>query len=139
MPETVRDVMSPKPVAVEPSTSIIDAARAMRDNGVGDVLVVRDGRLEGLVTDRDIVVRGVAEGGDLGSTSVGELCSDELITVAPTDDVERAVQLMRDRAVRRLPVVEGNEPVGIVSIGDIAIERQPGTALADISSQPPND
>jgi CBS domain-containing protein len=111
----------------------------MRANDIGDVIVVDDnGKLTGIVTDRDIVVRVVAEGRDPRATRLGDIASRELTVLAPDDPVERAVELMRERAIRRLPVVEQGKPVGIVSIGDLALDRDPDSALADISAAPPN-
>ncbi|MET9079443.1 CBS domain-containing protein [Streptomyces sp. NPDC004232] len=101
---------------------MVDVAQLMRQADVGDVLVVDEGRLRGVVTDRDLIVRGMAEGGDVGDRTVVSACSDDLVTVAPEDDIDRVIGLMRERAVRRVPVVEGERPVGIVSLGDLAIE-----------------
>jgi CBS domain-containing protein len=115
-----------------------DAARRMKDRNIGDVIVLDGAVVCGVVTDRDIVVRAVAEGLDPKSTTLGEICSRELVTVHPDDSVKDAVQLMRAHALRRLPVLDGFNPVGIVSIGDLAIERDAGSALADISSAAPN-
>jgi CBS domain-containing protein len=92
-----------------------------------------------VVTDRDLVVRALAEGADISSKSVQEVCSTETVTVSPDDDVDRAIQLMRERAIRRLPVVEEEDrPVGVVSLGDLAVERDPHSALGDISAAHPN-
>jgi CBS domain-containing protein len=101
------------------------------------VLVTEDDHLRGLVTDRDIVVRAVAAGRDMTTTTVSEVCSAELFTVTPAEDAEAAVRLMREHAVRRVPVVDGDRPVGVVSIGDMAVERDEHSVLADISAQPP--
>ena len=90
------------------------------------------------MTDRDIVVRLVAEARDPASTPLADLCSHPLVTVTPADSIEQAVQLMRSKAIRRLPVVEGGQAVGIVSLGDLAVERDPGSALGEISAAPPN-
>jgi CBS domain-containing protein len=140
MAQTVREVMTPDPVVLPGSTTLTQAAQRMKEHHIGDVLVLNaDERLCGIVTDRDVVIRGVAEGRDLDSTSVEDICSHEIITVSPEDDIGSAVEAMRDRAVRRLPVVEGDQPVGILSIGDLAMERDPGSALADISSAPPRE
>ncbi|MCA1830835.1 MAG: CBS domain-containing protein, partial [Actinobacteria bacterium] len=92
----------------------------------------------GIVTDRDIAVRAVATGGDPKSMKIGEICSSDIVTVTPQDDDKKAVRLMRERAVRRLPVVDGKKAVGVVSIGDLALEKDPSSALADISASPPN-
>jgi CBS domain-containing protein len=139
MAERIRDVMTTNPQTLPESTVVREAAEAMRANDIGDVVVADDnGNLSGILTDRDIVVRVVAEGRDPRATRVGDIASRDLTAVSPDDPVERAVQLMRDRAIRRLPVVEKNKVVGIVSIGDLALERDPDSALADISAAPPN-
>ena len=111
---------------------------AMREADIGDVIVIENNRVCGIVTDRDIVVRTVAEARDPATTTLADICSHPLLSVSPTDSVEHAVRLMRTHALRRLPVVEGGQPVGIVSLGDLAVERDPGSALGDISSTPPN-
>jgi CBS domain-containing protein len=90
------------------------------------------------VTDRDVVIRAVAQGRDPKSTPVREICSSDLVTLSPDDSVGEAVKLMRERNVRRLAVLEGNKPVGIVAIGDLAVERDPNSDLGNISSAPPN-
>lgn len=92
----------------------------------------------GLVTDRDLVVRVLAEGGDVGERTVHQACSEELVSVGPDDAAEDAVRLMRRRTVRRLPVVEDGRAVGIVSLGDLAAESDPGSALGEISTAAPN-
>lgn len=135
MAHKVREVMARDLVTVSDADSVTDAAKAMRAGDVGDVLVLTgEGELCGLVTDRDIAVRAVAEGRDSTSTSVQEICSRDVTSVSPDDDLASAARTMRERAVRRLPVVEGGKPVGVVSIGDLAIEEDPGSALADISA-----
>jgi CBS domain-containing protein len=121
------------------STIVREAAETMRANDIGDVVVVDDnGAISGILTDRDIVVRVVAEGRDPRATRIGDIASRELTAVSPDDPVDRAVLLMRERAIRRLPVVDKGKPVGIVSIGDLALDRDPDSALADISAAPPN-
>jgi CBS domain-containing protein len=97
-----------------------------------------DGRLRGIVTDRDIVVRGVADFDDLSTCSLGDVCSDQLLTAAPDEDASAAITRMRGAAVRRIPVVDGGRPVGVLSIGDAAIERDSGSVLADISVEEGN-
>lgn len=138
MTQSIREVMTPDPISIPATSSVAEAARAMRDGNIGDVIVLKDSQVCGILTDRDIVIRAVAEGRDLTATKVADICSQELTTIAPTDEVEQAVRLMRDKAIRRLPVVEGGKPVGIVSIGDLAIERDPHSALGRISAAPPN-
>jgi CBS domain-containing protein len=139
MAECIRDVMTTNPETLPESTTVREAAEAMRANDIGDVVVVDDnGKLSGILTDRDIVVRVVAEGRDPRTTRIGDIASRDLTAVSPDDPVDRAVQLMRDKAIRRLPAVDKGKPVGIVSIGDLALDRDPGSALADISAAPPN-
>ncbi|RBM24315.1 CBS domain-containing protein [Streptomyces sp. PT12] len=139
MAQQVRDIMTADPVVVTPQASVIDVAQRMRTEDIGSVLVVENGALRGLVTDRDLVVRILAEGGAVTDRPVSEACSEELLTVAPDDDVRQALSLVRGRAVRRLPVVENERPIGIVSLGDLAVERDPGSALSDISAASPNE
>jgi CBS domain-containing protein len=138
MEQSIRDVMTPNLVSMRATASVTEAARAMREANIGDVIVIKEGQVCGILTDRDIVVRAVAEGRDLTSTKVADICSQELTTIAPTDSLEEAVRLMRDKAIRRLPVVEGRKPVGVVSIGDLAVSREPRSALGQISMAPPN-
>ena len=139
MDQSIRDVMTPNPCAISPSASVMDAAQIMRENNIGNVIVLEDDRLCGILTDRDIVVRALAEGADLHTTSVAEICSRDLTTIEATAGVGQAVRLMREKAIRRLPVVDENGFVlGIVSIGDVAVERDRHSALADISAAPPN-
>ena len=138
MTQTVQDVMTTELVACGSSTSLTEAAKLMRDHDIGDVLVTDDGELRGIVTDRDIVVRCVADGGDISRATLADACSAEIATVTPSTSVDEAAQMMRERAVRRLPVVENGKTVGIVSIGDLAIKNDPTSALADISAAAPN-
>jgi CBS domain-containing protein len=138
MTQHVRDIMTAAPAAVAPQTSVASVARLMRDEDLGAVLVVDDDRLRGLVTDRDLVVRSVCEGGDPEQTTVAGACSDDLVTIGPDEDLDIAVELMREHAVRRIPVVDDGRPVGIVSLGDLAMERDPESALGDISVARPN-
>jgi CBS domain-containing protein len=122
------------------TATLNEAAQMMRDQEIGDVLVMRkDGSLCGLVTDRDLVVRGLAEGHDPSSTSVEEVCNHDPVTLSSDQPVEEAVSVMRQYNIRRLPIVDGESLVGIVSLGDLAIEKDPNSALADISKAPPNN
>ncbi|MFJ9642232.1 CBS domain-containing protein [Streptomyces sp. NPDC004244] len=138
MSQKIREVMTERPVTTAVQVSVAEAARRMRDQDIGDVLVVDDGHLKGVVTDRDLVVRVLAEGREPEKTTVAEVCSGVLVTVAPDDDIDKAVDLMRTHALRRLPVTEKDRPVGIVSLGDLAMDRDDTSALADISAAPPN-
>jgi CBS domain-containing protein len=133
----VRDVMTPAPVGVYYNQTIGEAARIMRDTQVGAVLVVDDGALSGMVTDRDLVIRGLAEG-EGPDSPVGPLCSGELIGVAADAETDQAEQLMREHAVRRLPVINDGQVVGIVSIGDLAISADADSPLAAVSRAKPN-
>lgn len=137
--EHVRDVMTTEPITLDASATIRRAAELMREHDVGDVLVVDGGELVGIVTDRDIVVRAIAQNDDLDHP-VSTICSEELTTVAPDDSLDKARDRMRKRAVRRVPVVDDDgRPVGIVSLGDLAIERSPRSPLGRISAAPPNN
>jgi CBS domain-containing protein len=138
MAQHVRDIMTSRLVTVEPQTSVAVVAQKMRDEDIGAVLVTEGDELRGLVSDRDLVVRALAEGGDPNQRTVASACSGDLFTVTPDDDVDQAVQVMREHSVRRVPVVDHGHPVGIVSLGDLAIERDPGSALGDISAARPN-
>jgi CBS domain-containing protein len=138
MAQKVNEIMTPAPVAVRSSQPVTEAAKVMREHGIGTVLVVDGGQLKGVLTDRDIVVRAIADTRDPAVTLVGDICSPDLVTVTPDDDADTVVQRMRERAVRRVPVVEAGHPVGMLSIGDMALERDERSALAEISAQPPN-
>jgi CBS domain-containing protein len=137
MPSTVAEHMTAKPVTIDARESVRHAAELMRARDIGDVIVTDSGQVVGLVTDRDLVVRVLATG-DSPEVEVRTACSGDLVTVGPDDDVEKAEHLMRERAVRRAPVMKGKELVGIVSIGDLAIDLDRRSALADISASEPN-
>jgi CBS domain-containing protein len=140
MPQRIAEVMTIDPVTMENSTDLQTAARAMRDNDIGDVVVTKpDGSLCGIVTDRDIVVRAIAVGFDPTTTTLDDVCSHRLVTVSPDDPVAAAVSVMEEHAIRRLPVVDHGSLVGFVSIGDLAMERDPESALGEISAAPPNN
>lgn len=138
MARTIRDVMTADPHTLDSGSTVQEAAAVMRDADVGNVLVSENGEVCGIVTDRDITVRVTAEGRAPGDATLAEICSHDLVSLSPDDSVDDAVRLMRERAVRRLPVVEGGQAVGIVALGDLAVEQQPGSALADISASDPN-
>jgi CBS domain-containing protein len=123
---------------VDAGDSAVDAARQMRAGDVGDVVVTRDRQVAGIVTDRDVVIRAVAEGRAPESTPVGEIATGDVQVLEPSQSVEEALQTMREHQIRRLSVVDGGRPVGIVSLGDLAIESDPGSALAEISTGPPD-
>jgi CBS domain-containing protein len=138
MTEQVRDVMTTDPRCVDVEQTIAGIAQMMRDDDIGDVVVSDGNRLLGVVTDRDIVVRAIAEGLDPTRETVDAVFSGDVKTISPDASIDEAVRVMRENAVRRLPVVEGEQLIGIVSLGDLAIEGNGETALADISSASPN-
>jgi CBS domain-containing protein len=138
MAQSIRDVMTTDPVSLPATASLVEAAECMKQRNIGDVVVTDEGRVCGIVTDRDIVVRAVAENRPVDGTTLGDICSKELVTVSPTDTTDDAVRLMREQALRRLVVIENGNAVGVVSIGDLAIDLDRGSALADISAAPPN-
>ena len=125
----IRDVMTPNPRTVTPTDSIQNAARIMRDEDTGAIPVVENGRPVGMVTDRDIVVRAVADG-EL-SRSVRDICTGAVVAATPDMSTREAAQLMSDHQVRRLPVVENERLVGIVSIGDLAVKEGKDTRTGD--------
>jgi signal-transduction protein with cAMP-binding, CBS, and nucleotidyltransferase domain len=128
----VRDLMTPGPIGVDYHQTIGEAARTMRDWGIGAVLVVNGQSLYGLVTDRDLVVRAVAE--SIGSDqAVGPLSSADLVGVQADADAGEALRLMREHLVRRLPVIADGQVTGVVSLGDLVLEEDPASALAEIS------
>jgi CBS domain-containing protein len=139
MAQSIREVMTADPRTVEASATVTDAARAMRDGDIGDVIVVENGQVAGIITDRDIAVRVVAEGRDANATRVADAATTSPVTLTVDETVDDAIRLVREHDIRRLPVVQHGRPVGIVSLGDLAVERDTGSALADISSGPANN
>lgn len=138
--QAIADIMTANPKTLDEDATILEAAQLMDREDIGDVLMTKDGRCTGIVTDRDIVVRAIAEGKLPEETKLSDIASGEVVTLSPSDAVAQAVAQMRDKAIRRIPVVDDEgRPVGIVSIGDLAVERDPDSALADISAAPPNE
>jgi CBS domain-containing protein len=135
----VREMMTAAPETVTPEATIRDAAAVMERRDIGDVLVVEGDELSGILTDRDIAVRAVARGLDASSTPVREVLSASTVAISPTSSVQEAIELMRRHDIRRLPVVESGRPIGILSLGDLAVSREPGSLLADISAGQPNN
>ncbi len=112
----------------------------MRGAGTGDVVMTLEGQARGMVTDRDIVIRGVAEGLDPNEATLADVASEQLACITPGQSVADAARLMRELNVRRLPVVdEEDRLIGIVSLGDLAVEADPDSTLADISAASPNE
>ena len=137
MAESIRDLMTQDPRSLESGSSVVEAARLMRDVDAGIIPVVEGERLVGTVTDRDIAIRVLAEGKSPESTTVGEIASRELVTIDPQQDLEEALRLMARHQVRRLPVVEEDgKLVGIVAQADIArnaSDKKTGSLVEDIS------
>lgn len=138
MAQLVRELMAEPVVTVTSDATLTDAARMMRDADIGDVIVVKKTKPVGVLTDRDIVVRGVAENRSPGTVTAGEVCSTDVVSITPDAEISQAIALMRRAAVRRLPVTEMGELVGVLSLGELAIERDETSVLADISSAEPN-
>ncbi|MEU7844600.1 CBS domain-containing protein [Micromonospora sp. NPDC049114] len=136
---TVGEFMTTRLVTMDGNDTLIAAAQEMRDSAIGDVVVTDGDSVVGIVTDRDITVRGVAENMDPGLTRLNEITSRDVITVSQYDDAVSAADLMRTYAVRRLPVIDDGRLVGLVSMGDLAVEREPQSVLADISADDPNN
>ncbi len=139
MAQAIREVMIKDLVTLPSGASVEDASRQMKDRDIGDVIVLEDEDIAGILTDRDIIIRAIAEGRSPADTTIGEIASRDLAVVSPDDTVETVIGIMRAQAVRRVPVVEAGKPIGIVSIGDLAIERDDDSALADISAAEPNE
>jgi CBS domain-containing protein len=137
--QQVREVMTPRPKIIDARDSVRSAAHAMRDESIGAVIVNEGDKFCGILTDRDIVVRCLATGGDCDTMDVGSVCSREIAKLSPEDSVDNAVNLMRKKAIRRIPVLEGDVAVGILSLGDLAVERDPSSALGGVSAAAPNN
>lgn len=137
----VGDVMSERVLSLPPSATAAEAARLMRDEHVGAIVVGGESSLVlGLVTDRDLVLRVIGADLDPTTTRLDRVCTTQLICVEPRTPTWKALRLMREHLIRRLPVVDRDgRAVGMVSLGDLAITHEPTTALADISAEPPAD
>ncbi|MZD06093.1 CBS domain-containing protein [Streptomyces sp. SID5785] len=138
MAHTVRDAMTEGAIAVRPGTPLTHVARIMRDENIGTVLVADGGRLIGLITDRDIALRAVADGAVPRYVDVADLCTKDPVCVDLDDGTDRATALMRRHAIRRLPVTSGDRPVGVISIGDLTEQHDPHSALAKICRAAPS-
>lgn len=140
MPQKIREIMTPNPVVMNVNDTVGDAARMMRDRDIGCLLVVdASDRLCGLVTDRDLVVRGLADGKDPRGRKLQEVCSEAITELTPDDTVDNAIKLMAKKHIRRIPIMEGTRPVGVLSLGDLAVERDPDSVLSSISNAVPNN
>ena len=136
MADSVRDAMTEDPRSIGKSVSVVEAARLMREQDIGSIPITDDEKLVGMITDRDITTRVVAEAADPKTTSVGEVYSRDLISVEPDQDLDEALQLMARHQVRRLAVIENGSLVGIVAQADIALrenEKKTGELVEAIS------
>ena len=132
----IKDVMTQSPVTCEPDATVVDVAKLMEREDVGPIPVVEGDRLVGIVTDRDLVLRVIAPGRDPQQTSVKDVISKDIVTVSPDEDLERALSVMTEKQVRRVPVVEGERLVGIVAQADVARaadEERTGEVVQQIS------
>ena len=139
MANTVRDIMTPNPVSLSKDATVVDAAKAMKANQIGDVIVKDNGTICGIVTDRDLVVRSIAAGEDPKTRKLVDICTGKVVSIRPDAPIDEAVQLMKQHAVRRLPVMDNGKIVGMVSLGDLAVERDQRSALGEISKAPSNN
>jgi CBS domain-containing protein len=139
MAQSIREVMTADPRTVESGATVAEAAREMRDGDVGSVVVIENGKVAGIITDRDIAVRVVAQGLDPDATRVSEAATMPPVTLTVDQSVDDAIRLVREQEIRRIVVVQDDRAAGIVSLGDLAIERDTDSALADIASEPPNN
>lgn len=137
MAQSLRDIMTRNVITVSPEQSVVDAAKIMSQNDVGSVPVVEKGICTGIVTDRDIVLRAVAEGQDIRTAKIRSVMTGNVVTGTPDMDVHKAADLMADKQIRRLPVVDNGKLVGIVALGDFAVvdiyQNEAGEALSYIS------
>lgn len=136
---TVGEFMTTRLVTMDGGDTLTAAAQQMRDSAIGDVIVTNGDNVIGIVTDRDITVRGVAEQMNPASATLSQILTQDVVTVTQYDDAVAAADLMRTYGVRRLPVVEDGRLIGLISLGDLAVEREPQSVLADISADEPNN
>jgi CBS domain-containing protein len=139
MAQSIREIMTADPRTVDSGATVADAAREMREGDVGSVVVVENGGVAGIITDRDIAVRVVAQGLDPTATRVSEAATRDPVSLTVDQSVDDAIRLVREKDVRRILVVQDGRPAGIVSLGDLAIERDTDSALAEIASEPANN
>ena len=139
MATSINEVMTHDPRTVSADSTLTDAARFMREDDVGALVVEREGSIAGIVTDRDIVVGAIADGRDPSSTPVGDVASQNVVTVTPDRDVEDVRRLMREHDVRRIVVEQGGRAAGIVALGDLAVHGDAEAELTDISAASPNN
>jgi CBS domain-containing protein len=133
MPKVARDVMTPRPECVGENETLLDAAKKLAELGVGSMPICgEDNRLKGMLTDRDIVVKAIAKGKDLASTRAGELGEGKPVTIGADDSLQETLHTMAQYKVRRLPVIDGHDLVGIVAVADVARELDDDSAKGDL-------
>jgi CBS domain-containing protein len=142
MPKVARDVMTPNAECIGENETLLDAAKKLAERGFGAMPICgEDNRLKGMLTDRDIVVKALATGKDPASTRAGELGEGKPITIGADDSLEETLQTMAQYKIRRLPVIDGHDLVGIVAVADVARElsddRAKGDLIETISEGPP--
>ena len=134
-----RDIMTPDPQCVKEDQTLVDAARLMRDLDVGALPICgNDDRLKGMLTDRDIVVKCIADGGDPSTVTAGSLGQGKPVTIGADDDIREALEVMQEHQIRRLPVIDGHDLVGIISQADIALSlsaTETSETVAEISEE----
>lgn len=139
----IQEIMTTDVTSVAPDTSVVEAAKLMKAEDIGSVPVCEQSKVVGILTDRDIIIRSVAEGKNPQATKVSEIMSSKVETVTPDTDLDEVSNLMSDRQIRRVPVVENNKLVGIVALSDIALEdefyMEASEALTDISKPTHNE
>jgi CBS domain-containing protein len=139
MGQSIESVMTTDVETVEADAPLVEAAKLMDEHDIGDVVVVDGGSVKGIVTDRDITVRAVARGASPTETKVSEVMSGDPVCLSPDQTVDDAIELMREHAIRRVPVVSEGSVSGIVSLGDLAVERDQASVLGQISSASPDE
>ena len=143
MAKTAREIMTGSAECIGENDSIVDAAKMMAKMDIGAMPICgEDNRLKGVITDRDIAVKVIAEGRDPSQVKAGELGEGKPVTIGADDSIQLAIKTMADKGVRRLPVIDGHDLIGIVSVGDIAKNAEDddvGALIQLISAAPPNN
>lgn len=133
----VSDIMSTDVSWVDPSAKLTDIAKMMKDKDVGSIPVVQNNTVKGIITDRDIVIRVISEGKDINQITAGQVMSADPVVIEQSEDIDKAADIMFDYQIKRLPVVKNDKLVGIISLGDLAVESihvdEAGEALSGIS------
>jgi CBS domain-containing protein len=138
MQRKLADLMTADPITLPHTATLVEAAEQMARSDIGDVVIEDKGKVCGLVTDRDIVVRGLARGMDPTTTTLADICQHALVCLTPEDNAEEAIRQMKEHAIRRIPIVQEGRAVGVVSLGDLAQDRDRESVLATISAAPSN-